>query len=142
MKNLLIVDDEETLLLIMVGRFEEYSDRLKIFTARNGKEAVSMLESKEIDLVVTDLKMPQMDGIELLAYMSHKHPEIPAIAVSAYCTPQIQKKLKEMGALRVMDKPVDFDRLAQEVLKGLEGGDKRASLNAFSVSSFLQILQM
>jgi CheY-like chemotaxis protein/putative methionine-R-sulfoxide reductase with GAF domain len=142
MKNLLIVDDEETLLLIMVGRFEEYSDRLKIFTARNGKEAVSILESKEIDLVVTDLKMPKMDGIELLAYMSHKHPEIPAIAVSAYCTPQIQKKLKEMGALRVMDKPVDFDRLAQEVLKGLEGGEKRASLNAFSVSSFLQILQM
>lgn len=142
MKNLLIVDDEETLLLIMVGRFEEYSDRLNVFTARNGKEAVAVLQSREIDLVVTDLKMPEMDGIELLAYMSHKHPDIPAIAVSAYCTPQIQKKLKEMGALRVMDKPVDFDRLAQEVLKGLEGGDKRAALNAFSVSSFLQILQM
>jgi len=142
MQNVLIVDDEETLLLIMVGRFEDYSDRFNIFTARNGKEAVAVLESEDIDLVVTDLKMPQMDGIELLAYMSHKHPATPAIAVSAYCTPQIQKKLKELGALRVMDKPVDFDLLAQEVLKGLQGGDNRGSLSGFSVSSFLQILQM
>lgn len=142
MKNILIVDDEETLLLIMVGRFEEYNDQLRVFTARNGKEAVAMLDSENIDLVVTDLKMPEMDGIELLAYMSHKHPAVPAIAVSAYCTPQIQKKLKSLGALRVMDKPVDFDLLIQEVLKGLEGGENRGSLSGFSVSSFLQILQM
>jgi len=142
MKNVLIVDDEETLLMIMVGRFEDYSDRFNVMTARNGKDAVATLESEDIDLVVTDLKMPVMDGIELLAYMSHKHPTVPAIAVSAYCTPQIQKKLKEMGALRVLDKPVDFELLAQEVIDGLEGGDNRGSLSGFSVSSFLQILQM
>jgi CheY-like chemotaxis protein/putative methionine-R-sulfoxide reductase with GAF domain len=142
MKNVLFVDDEETLLLIMAGRFEEYSDRLNVFTACNGKEAISVLGSEDIDLVVTDLKMPEMDGIELLAFMSHKHPTTPAIVVSAYCTPQIQKTLMEMGALRIMDKTADFDQLTQVVLKSLEGGDNRGSLNGFSVSSFLQILQM
>lgn len=142
MKNVLIVDDEETLLMIMVGRFEDYSDRFNVLTAGNGKEAVQVLESETVDLVVTDLKMPEMDGIELIAYMSTKFPSIPVIAASAYCTPDIQEKLKGMGALQVMDKPVNFDLLAQGVLKGLEQSHEGGSLNCISLSSFLQIIEM
>lgn len=142
MKNVLIVDDEETLLMIMVGRFEDYSDRFNVMTAGDGKEAVKILESENIDLVVTDLKMPEMDGIELIAYMSSKFPAIPVIAASAYCTPDIQEKLKGMGALQVMDKPVNFDLLAQGVLKGLEQSHEGGSLNCISLSSFLQIIEM
>jgi CheY-like chemotaxis protein/GAF domain-containing protein len=142
MKNVLIVDDEETLLMIMVGRFEDYSDRFNVLTAGNGKEAVKILESETVDLVVTDLKMPEMDGIELIAYLSSKYPSIPVIAASAYCTPDIQEKLKGMGALQVMDKPVNFDLLAQGVLKGLEQSAEGGSLNCISLSSFLQIIEM
>ena len=142
MKNVLVVDDEETLLMIMVGRFEDYRDRFNVFTARNGRLAVGVLEKEAIDLVVTDLKMPEMDGVELLAYMANKFPSIPAIAVSAYCTPEIQKKLEGLGTLRVMDKPVDFDLLAQEVLKALESSHQGGSLTGFSISSFLQIIEM
>jgi len=142
MKNVLIVDDEETLLMIMVGRFEDYNDSFNVLTAGNGKEAVEVLESETVDLVVTDLKMPEMDGIELIAYLSSKFPSIPVIAASAYCTPDIQEKLKGMGALQVMDKPVNFDLLAQGVLKGLERSHEGGSLNCISLSSFLQIIEM
>jgi len=142
MKNVLIVDDEETLLMIMVGRFEDYSDRFNVLTAGNGKEAVKILESESVDLVVTDLKMPEMDGIELIAYLSSKFPSLPIIAASAYCTPDIQEKLKGMGALQVMDKPVNFDLLAQSVLKGLEQSHEGGSLNCISLNSFLQIIEM
>lgn len=142
MKNVLVVDDEETLLMIMVGRFEDYSDRFNVLTAGNGKEAVKVLESETVDLVVTDLKMPEMDGIELIAYMSSKFPSIPVIAASAYCTPDIQEKLKGLGAMQVMDKPVNFDLLAQGVLKGLERSHEGGSLNCISLSSFLQIIEM
>jgi len=142
MKNVLIVDDEETLLMIMVGRFEDYSDRFNVLTAGNGKEAVKILETETVDLVVTDLKMPEMDAIELIAYLSSKFPSIPVIAASAYCTPDIQEKLKGMGALQVMDKPVNFDLLAQAVLKGLEQSHEGGSLNCISLNSFLQIIEM
>jgi CheY-like chemotaxis protein/putative methionine-R-sulfoxide reductase with GAF domain len=142
MKNVLVVDDEQTLLMIMVGRFEDYKDRFNVFTAGNGKEAVKVLESQSIDLVVTDLKMPEMDGVELLAHMFNRFPKIPAIAVSAYCTPEIQEKLQMMGILRVMDKPVNFDLLAQAVLKGLEMSHEYGSINCISLSSFLQIIHM
>ena len=142
MQNVLVVDDEKTLLMIMTGRFEDYKDRFKVFTAGNGQEAVKVLESEEIDLVVTDLKMPVMDGIELIAYIGNKFPSLPSIAVSAYCTPEIQKKLKGLGTLRVMDKPVNLDLLAEAVLDGLEKSSKGGSLNCVSLSSFLQIIEM
>ena len=139
---MLVVDDEDTLRMIMVGRFEDYQDRFNVFTASNGKEAVKILESETIDLVVTDLKMPEMDGIELIAYMSANFPSTPTIAASAYCTPEIQAKLEGLGTLRVMDKPVNLDLLAQTVLKGLEQSHQGGSLSGISLSSFLQIIEM
>jgi CheY-like chemotaxis protein/putative methionine-R-sulfoxide reductase with GAF domain len=142
MKNVLFVDDEETLLLIMVDRFEDFKDRFNVLTARNGKEAVEILNSKAIDLVVTDLKMPVMDGVELLAYMSANFPSIPAITVSAFCTPRIQKKLEAMGLLRVMEKPVNLDLLAEAVMDGLDHFHQGGSINCVSLSSFLQIIEM
>ena len=142
MKNVLVVDDEETLLLIMVNRFEDYADQFNVFTARNGKEAVEVLESESIDFLVTDLKMPEMDGIELLALMSSKYPHIPAMAMSAFSTPEIEKKLAQMGTLQVLDKPVNFDLLADAILKGLDRSHEGGSINCVSVSSFLQLIKM
>ena len=142
MKNVLVVDDEEAILLTMAGRFEDYKDQFNVFTAGNGKEAIKVLKSSTIDLVITDLKMPVMDGIELLAYMSTNFPTIPAITVSAFCTPKIQKVLEAMGTLRVMDKPVDLDLLAQSVLEGLQRSHQGGSINCISVGSFMQLLQM
>ncbi len=143
MKNILIVDDEETLLLTltMESRFDEYKNLFNVITARNGKEAVQVLESTEIDFVVTDLKMPEMDGIELLAHMSIKFPSTPAIAMSAFSTPEIEKKLEKMGTLRVLDKPVDFKTLAhtiEELERSREGGVVRG----ISINSFIQLIQM
>ena len=109
MKNILIVDDEETLLLVIVSRFKNYRDRFTVFTALNGKEAVKILEAENIDLVVTDLNMPEMDGFELLVYMNNNFPSIPVIVNSAYCTSEMQAKLNTIGTMRLLDKAVDFD---------------------------------
>jgi len=140
-KNILVVEDEETLLVVMAGLFKPYSDRFKVFTAKNGKEAVKILESKSIDLVITDLKMPEMDGIELLVYMNNNFPAIPAIVVSAFCTARVQKKLETLGRLRVMEKPVDIDIMSEAVIKELENPPD-GSIRGISVSSFLQMIEM
>ena len=94
MKHVLIVDDEETLLLIIETRFEDYKDQFKVLTASNGKEAIRILDSTVIDFVVTDLNMPILDGIELLAYMSANFPTIPAIVMTAFSTPEVEDRLK------------------------------------------------
>jgi CheY-like chemotaxis protein len=142
MKNVLIVDDEETLLLIIESRFEDYKDQFSVLTAPNGKEAIEILESKVIDFVVTDLNMPILDGIELLAHMSAKFPTIPAIAMTAFSTPEVEEKLEKMGTLRIMDKPLNLDLLANTVMKGLALSHQGGTLTCISVSNFLQLIHM
>jgi CheY-like chemotaxis protein/transcriptional regulator with GAF, ATPase, and Fis domain len=142
MKHVLIVDDEETLLLIIETRFEDYKDQFKVLTAANGKEAIQILESTVIDFVVTDLNMPILDGIELLAYMSANFPTIPAIAMTAFSTPDVEDKLKKMGTLRILDKPINLDMLAHTVLKGLARSHQGGNLTSVSVSNFIQLIHM
>ncbi|MEE8553191.1 MAG: response regulator, partial [Desulfobacterales bacterium] len=142
MKNILFVDDEETLLFILESRFEEYKDHFNVFTARNGIEAVKILESTVIDFVLTDLNMPEMDGIELLIYLGTTLPHIPAMAMSAYNTPEIEKQLERIGTLRVLDKPVDLDILTHTIMKDLTSTYKQGALKGISVGSFLQLINM
>jgi CheY-like chemotaxis protein/predicted regulator of Ras-like GTPase activity (Roadblock/LC7/MglB family) len=142
MKHVLIVDDEEQLLLTMQAGFESYNDRFQILTARNGKEATALLASTRINLVVTDLKMPEMDGIELLSFLKNNFPEIPAIVMTAFGTPEIENGLLHTNMIRMLEKPVDFDELTQLILSLLEHDLTGGTLTGISVPSFLQLIEM
>jgi CheY-like chemotaxis protein/predicted regulator of Ras-like GTPase activity (Roadblock/LC7/MglB family) len=142
MKHVLIVDDEEQLLLTMQAGFESYKDRFQILTARNGKEATALLASTRINLVVTDLKMPEMDGVELLSFLKNNFPEIPAIVMTAFGTPEIENGLLHTNMIRMLEKPVDFDELTQLILSLLEHDLTGGTLTGISVPSFLQLIEM
>src|SRR5512140_824002 len=105
MKNVLIVDDEKSFLLSLLQGLDAYAAEFNALTANNGKAAIEVLRTSTPDLVVTDLKMPEMDGFGLLAYMSKMHPDIPVIVMSAYCTPEIRSRLKDLGAFTILEKP-------------------------------------
>ena len=87
MKNILIVDDEKTFLQLFVESLKDSHPYFNVSAAQNGKKVVEILESGPVDLVVADLRMPEMDGFELLAYLNSRFPSIPAIAMSAFSTP-------------------------------------------------------
>ncbi|MFP4476271.1 MAG: response regulator [Desulfatibacillaceae bacterium] len=142
MKKILVVDDEKSLIYSIQDGFDSHSDEFKVLTAPNGLEAVKTLEKTPVDLVVTDLRMPEMDGFELLAYISSNLPTVPVIVMSAYATPQIEEKLREMGALDILRKPLDFDVLAKCVLDGLNQGVPGGSVTGISVGSFLQLIEI
>ncbi len=142
MVNVLIVDDEESFLASLEVGLLEYSAEFSVFTANNGKDAVKILESKTVDLIVTDIRMPQMDGFALLAYLSKYFPLMPAIVMSAYGTPETKRKLEKLGTLKFMDKPIDFQELAEAILDGLKLGLKAVSVEGFSLAGFLQLIEM
>ncbi|MBT8338374.1 MAG: response regulator [Desulfatitalea sp.] len=142
MKYVLIVDDEEQLLLTMQAGFEPFKDRFQVLTAHNGKEATSLLASEHINLVVTDLKMPEMDGFELLAFIKNNFPEIPAIVMTAYASPDVEKRLTQSGLIRMLEKPVDFEELTQLILSLLEHESTGGVLSGISLPSFLQLIEM
>ena len=141
MKNILVVDDEKPFVLSLKAGMESQYPEFNILTAEHGKAASKILESTHVDLVVTDLRMPEMDGFELLAYMITNFPSIPAIVMSAFGTPDVKDRLKKMGSLRFIDKPVDLDELGLAIIDGFEeapGG----SVMGLSICGFLQLIEM
>jgi CheY-like chemotaxis protein len=142
MKQVLIVDDEARLLQSIEAGLINYKDNFTVRTALNGKAAVKILKEVEIDLLVTDLRMPEMDGFELLAYISHSHPFMPAIVMTAFATTEIEERVNESGIFKLLEKPIDFDRLAETILESLEQEGKEGSIAGFSLANFLQLLAM
>lgn len=140
MKNVLIIDDEKSLLFTMKEGFEPYGNQLNILTANNGLEAVAILDSKTVDLVVTDLKMPEMDGFEIIAHLSSNHIDIPVIVMTAFNTPEIESELNKNGHVTIFEKPVDFDDFVKTVLYTVNSNN-RGKLSGISLSSFMQLIQ-
>ncbi len=141
MKNILIVDDEKSFLMSLLQGLESYADEINTLTAQNGQAAVEVLQSNAVDLVITDLKMPVMDGFGLLAYMSKMHPGIPVIVMSAYCTQEIRSRLKTIGAFTTLEKPIDFQDFVDSVFSELNAAS-RGYLKGITLAAFLQLVEM
>ncbi len=135
MKKVLIVDDDRSFRQSLIDGFKSYEDRFSIATAEDGVQACEILEKTTIDLVLTDLKMPRMDGFELVAHLSSNFSDIPVIVMTAFGTPQMEDNLREMGTFQYIEKPIDFSMLVEKILKGLEG-PSQGYITGVSLSSF------
>ena len=119
--TVLIVDDEEDIDILTRQRFrrEIQAGEYAFYFARNGQEALERVEeTTPIDIVVTDVNMPQMNGFELLLKMRDKHPEIKTVIISAYSDEQSIHTATKSGASAFISKPPDFKEL-QNTLKNL-----------------------
>lgn len=140
MKSILIVDDEQPFLLSLQ---EGLSDQpgYRIETALNGQEALNILSKHKIDLLVTDLKMPVMDGFSLLAHMSGNYPGIPVIVMTAFGTQEIEERFKKIENFHYLEKPLDLDILAETINQALDCGD-RSFIRGINLATFLQLIQL
>lgn len=141
MKKVLVVDDDHGFLLSLQAMCRERVDVFEVVTAGNGKEALAVLASQPIHLVVTDLKMPEMDGFELVSRMSRLKNSVPVIVMTAFGTPEMEDRLMDLGAFQYIEKPVDFELLLQKIKDGLAAGAK-GHVSGVSLSSFLQLLEL
>ncbi|MFA5354992.1 MAG: response regulator [Thermodesulfovibrionales bacterium] len=115
MKTVLIVDDEESILSVITEYLAMRDEELALLTATDGKKAMEIMQSSaSIDLVITDLRMPVMDGFELIRYMAVRHPETPVIAMSG-TDPGRVEALDIGNPFRYIEKPFLFEDLAMMV---------------------------
>lgn len=115
-KHILVVDDEHEILETMIDIFNEAG--YKCFGAENGLEAVEILNEQKVDLVISDVMMPKMDGIKLLEKVKEKDKKIPFIFLTGYDIPE-QSNAEAKQADFVINKPVAFKDLlsfAEEAL--------------------------
>jgi predicted regulator of Ras-like GTPase activity (Roadblock/LC7/MglB family)/CheY-like chemotaxis protein len=141
LKTVLIVDDEKSFLLSLLQGLEAYASDFEALTAPNGKAAVEVLKTGTVDLVVTDLKMPELDGFGLLASMSKNQPNLPVIVMSAYCTPEIKARLNSLGAFKILEKPIDFQDFVEHIFAELHAVSK-GYINGITLPAFLQLVEM
>jgi CheY-like chemotaxis protein len=116
MKHLLVIDDDPSILSLFSQFLEDAG--YSVASALDGKEGLQSVKAKKPDLIITDIMMPEMDGLELLMEIKRHHSEIPVIAISGGMKiqpvnflPQAQK----FGANRVLLKPVSLADLLQAV---------------------------
>jgi CheY-like chemotaxis protein len=103
-KNILLVDDQKNFLNIMATELGDSGNNFRILTAENGDRALRILESAPVDLVVTDLKMPVLNGYDLISHMKKNYPGIPVIVISSFLYPESERRIKALGITRYIDK--------------------------------------
>jgi two-component system, NtrC family, response regulator len=118
METILIVDDEKNYPLILSAVLE--GEGFETLAANSGQEALNTLGHAEVDLVLTDMKMPAMDGIELLEHIKAKDRELPVIMMTAHGTVDKAVEAMQKGAYSYILKPFDNDRLILYVNKAIE----------------------
>lgn len=132
MKNILIVDDNklvvETLVLILASCMHDVSFR----TAANGKEAVEILANSSVDLILTDLMMPVMDGYQLIDHRNRYHSQVPLMAMTADASPNVIKKLSDLGITDCLEKPFRYETISRMILNKLAPGQPAPVLHAES----------
>jgi len=115
MDTILIVDDEKNYPLILSAVLAE--EGFETLTAHSGPEALDLLANSDVDLVLTDMKMPSMDGIALLERIKQKNPELPVIMMTAHGTVEKAVEAMQKGAYNYILKPFDNDQLIVYVKK-------------------------
>lgn len=108
MGNLLIVDDEVDLAINMKGLLEEEAEN--IFVAYDGKRGLDILKQEKIDLVVSDVKMPVMDGLTFFKEARNAGIDVPFIFYTGHGSPEMKKEVAQLGAHDLLIKP-DFGNL-------------------------------
>ena len=118
MANLLIVDDEQSYRQLLSLLFEGEGHRVR--TAGNGREAVEVLKQEPADLIISDVKMPDMDGIEMLRVVRETMPDVGIVFMTAFASVESAREAFKLGADDFITKPFDVEELKLIVKKTLE----------------------
>ncbi len=127
LKKVLIVDDEETLTWSMAKSLSKDREKYEVMIANNGKEALNLLKKNKIDLVISDIRMPDINGLDLLVRIKMEHPQTKVIIMTAYGSSDVQKEANRRGSLYYIEKPFEISDIRKVILdligkkKGFQG---------------------
>lgn len=122
--RVLIVDDEISIRKVLSTQLRRHG--LATLTASDGEEAIERLGNTAIDVVVTDLRMPGVDGMGVLAHVREHLPGLPVILITAHGTIDTAVEALKQGAFDYVTKPFDQDELREIVLKAVAAGRRTA----------------
>ena len=143
-QNILFVDDEPIVLDFLKDLLSSYSGRFNVFTATSGEEAVQILESNRISHLTTDIRMPGMDGFELLRRAREKNPDIHCVVMTAHGSDESFRKSMECGAVEYLRKPFTLEHFIQNLFPTVQPaeGFRASGFHGFDLTDALQLVHM
>lgn len=138
--TVLLVDDDVSFIASLEDALSQ--EPYDLLLAHDGKEALGILGQHHVDLVVTDVRMPKVDGITLVAELSQRSRAVPCIVMTAFGTPELEGRLDRFGIIEFIDKPLDVGELRLQIRLGLEQAAEESFLHGLPLTSFLQLLAL
>ena len=111
--QVMLVDDEVEFLETLIKRMKKRN--LDISGVKSGEEALQALDQNQVDVVILDVRMPGMDGIEALKEIKRQHPLIEVIMLTGHASVEVAVQGMELGAFDYLMKPIDIDELLYKV---------------------------
>lgn len=121
-KNILVVDDEPGIRHMV--SFELSARGYKVHTADSGVKALEILGAEPVDLVITDMRMPVMDGLDTVITLRKTHPSLPVILMTGFIEERVQKVM-EYNIHSCLQKPFTLDQMAELVTSALDGSPQK-----------------
>ena len=125
MVRIMIVEDDEEMRSLLKDFFDE--EGFETESASNGADALRKLTKDHFDLIITDIRMPGLTGLDILARIKRLKPETPVIVITAFGSKEVYRKSLERGATACLEKPVHFDQLRMLIHETVSVKEKRIS---------------
>lgn len=136
--RILVVDDEESMVFSIEDYLSLYAECLG---ATSYAEAISILEREEdISLVISDIRMPEKDGFDLLMWLRTYRPQVKVIMITAYGSPSVRSLAKRRGAVMYLEKPLDLEKLLEVSKQIIERKGFSLALQEIELTDVLQFL--
>lgn len=117
-KKILLIDDEELIIRSLRKLLEK--NGFDVFVAKNGQDAIVMSEEENFDLIITDIRMPGINGIDTIQsifenFQNHNHKKVPVIFITGYSNEDVKKRAEALRPIAYIYKPFNIEELVDRV---------------------------
>jgi len=141
MQNVLVVDSNKTMLRTLTGLLKSQGGFLNVFAATNTRQAIELLQKTSIDLVITAIHLPKVDGFRLVSKLTKDYPSIKVIIMTGNAHPLLRASIKRFPSAVHLDQSHDISMLTKRVFTELQI-DYGGGVRGINLSSFLQMMEL
>lgn len=138
MGHVLVADDDRSFLASLLDALAD--EPYEVLTAGDGAEALQVLDTHSIDLLLTDVNMPRLDGIQLIRELVNRGRFVPCMIMTAFGTPDLEGRVAQLGGVEFVNKPIDLPDLKQRIRRALSAGQETSVVRGIGLASFIQLL--
>jgi CheY-like chemotaxis protein len=141
MKNVLIVDSDQAMLRTLTGLLKSQGGFFNVFATSNTRQSIELLQETAIDLVITAIRLPKVDGFRLVTKLTKEYPSIKVIIMTKDAHPLLRASIKRFPAAVHLDQSHDISMLTRRVFTELQI-DYGGGVRGINLSSFLQMMEL